>query len=61
MQEVIAAIMDRTKDVIALPDYDAKSTPFRLVDPTTAQQYHSIESYHQREEIADDLHNEYII
>ena len=59
MQEVIAAIVEITKTVITLIDYDSKGTPFRFVAPTTAQQYQSIESYHQRKEIADDLHSEY--
>ena len=40
-------------------DYDSKGQPFRFVDPTTAQQYQSIENYHQRREIANDLHNEF--
>ena len=37
MQEVIAAIMQITKHVITLIVYDSKGTPFRFVDPTTAQ------------------------
>jgi hypothetical protein len=29
-------------------DYDSKGTPVKFIDPATAQQYVSIENYHQR-------------
>ena len=51
MQEVIAAIMDRAKHVITKIDYDSNGTPVKFIVPTTAQQYASMEKYHQKNKL----------